>query len=71
LKIIEKFQGSQHPYFAITLNNIGGLYASRGNYERSLQYYKRALDIHENVLGSQRPDCCSNLKTILDYSIIT
>jgi tetratricopeptide (TPR) repeat protein len=47
--------GLEHPDTATSYNNIGGVYASQGDYPKALEYYLKALAILENKLGKDHP----------------
>jgi len=51
LKIKRKQFGNSHPSVATTLNNLGSIYYSEGDFCRALDYYKKALDIMTYYLG--------------------
>ena len=36
--------------------NIAGVYQAQGDYTKALEYYKKALEIREKVLGPEHPD---------------
>jgi len=48
--------GSDHPNVAIRYNNMGAAYQRKGNYNRALEYYKKALKIGQKSLGKNHPD---------------
>jgi tetratricopeptide (TPR) repeat protein len=47
--------GEEHSLVADTLNNLGGIYWSRGQFEETLPFWERALAIRELVLGKEHP----------------
>ena len=47
LDIQKKYRSSQHPNTAVSLQHIGRIYSSMENYTRTLDYFKRALQISE------------------------
>jgi tetratricopeptide (TPR) repeat protein len=55
LKVAEKNVGSDHPDVAKSLNNLGALYHTQGQYEQAEPLYKRVLAINEK-LGLDHPD---------------
>ncbi|MDQ2715766.1 MAG: tetratricopeptide repeat protein, partial [Chloroflexota bacterium] len=61
LAIHERVLDPEHPYTALSLNNLGGLYVAQGNYQEALPLLQRALAIHERVLGSEQPDTALSL----------
>ncbi len=56
LKVAEDTFGSGHPNVAISLNNLAGLYISKGNYAEIEPLYKRALEIVEKAHGPDHPE---------------
>ena len=56
LAIRERRLGPQHPYAAISLNDLATLYYNQGKYEQAEPLYQRALAIRERVLGHNHPD---------------
>ena len=47
--------GKLHPYYALSLNNLAGLYYSQGQYEQALLLFQEALRIFTHALGEQHP----------------
>lgn len=41
------------------INNLASVYAEQDDYEKALEYYGKALAIHERVLGTEHPDTAS------------
>jgi len=60
----EKAFGKDHPYTAIFLNNLAGLYKSLGDYARAEPLYKRSLAIREKALGPEHPDVARSLNNL-------
>lgn len=46
------------------MNNLAGVYREQGEYEKALEYYGKALDIRENVLGSEHLDTASTYNNV-------
>lgn len=61
LAIREKALGPTHPDVATSLNNLAGLYDTRGDYDQAELLYKRALAIWEKALGPKHPDAATFL----------
>jgi nephrocystin-3 len=40
-----------HPDYATSLNNIGNIYDSKGDYDKALEYYFKSAEIRKIVLG--------------------
>ena len=55
LTIRGKVIGMEHPYTAISHNNIGLVYNNMGDHDKALEYFGKALVITENVLGTEHP----------------
>jgi len=66
LKVAEDTFGSDHPNVAISLNNLAGLYISKGNYAEIEPLYERALEIVEKAHGPDHPDVAISLKNLAE-----
>jgi len=69
LELRENLLGSKHPNVAVSLNNLGLLYASLGEYYKAEKLYLRALDILQTHLGSDHPHVeatIGNLETLYE-----
>jgi hypothetical protein len=51
LKIRLDVLGLNHVDVALSYNNIGLVYRSKGDYKLALEYYIKSLKIYINVLG--------------------
>ena len=56
LKIHVQVLGEEHPYTALSLNNLGYLYDGQGRLEEAKLLYKRALAICIRILGRDHPN---------------
>jgi CHAT domain-containing protein/Flp pilus assembly protein TadD len=56
LSIQDRALGREHPATALTLNNLGGLLAVRGDFAQAEQMQRAALATMEKVFGEQHPD---------------
>ena len=56
--------GIEHPDTAATYDNIGQVYYSQGDYTKALEYYFKALDIKEKVLGKEHPSTATSYNNI-------
>ena len=65
MKIRESVQGQDHPNTAGSYNNIGIVYRNKGDYDKALEYYLKAVKIREAVLGENHPS------TALSYNNIS
>ena len=45
----------EHPYVALSYNNIGTINNNIGNYDKALEAHRKALDIRLNILGEKHP----------------
>jgi len=57
----EKTLGSQHPYVALALHNLGSLYHASGEYEKAVPLLQRALSIRKSTLGPDHPYVATTL----------
>jgi len=58
---------SDHPYVAVSLENLATLHHHQGRHEEALPLFKRALEIYEKSLGPGDPNvatCLNNLATL-------
>ena len=53
LEIRHRLFGDEHPNTISTLNNLGGLYSSRGQYAKAEPLLVRALDASRRVNGDE------------------
>jgi tetratricopeptide (TPR) repeat protein len=72
-ELFEKYH-PESPDYAASINNLGVLYKTMGDYKSAEHYYKQALEIRKKALGEEHPDIASSLnnlgnlyKTIGDY----
>ena len=56
--------GERHPDTATALNNVGFAYGHKGDYERALEYYERALKIRMDLFGERHPDTATALNNV-------
>ena len=68
LKVAVEF-GEENASAAVILNSMGMLYEKQGKYERSLDAYKRALNVREAELGEDHPDCMATRHNIAELYI--
>lgn len=61
LASLESVMGSEHPYVAQVLNNIGAAAQMIGDYPRAHEYLLRALRIKRQALGEGHPELGSTL----------
>ncbi len=64
LAIQDKSLGREHPSTALTLNNLGGVLALRGDFAQAEQMQRAALGTMEKVFGEQHPDTAAVLTSL-------
>ncbi|CAF1402155.1 unnamed protein product [Adineta ricciae] len=69
LMLLEKSLPVNHPTLATLYVNIGLVYASMGDYPKSLEYYGKALSFQQQSLPEKHPDLATSYNNIgLVYS---
>jgi tetratricopeptide (TPR) repeat protein len=56
--------GEGHPEYAATLNNLGLMHQSVGDYARAEAMIRQATEIWKKVLGEQHPDYAAGLRNL-------
>jgi tetratricopeptide (TPR) repeat protein len=64
LAIQEKVLGTEHPYTAISYNDIGVAYEEKGQYDDALEWHRKALAIRENVFGTEDANVAASYNNI-------
>lgn len=64
LSIQDRTLGREHPSTALTLNNLGGMLALRGDFVQAEQMQRAALGTMEKVFGEQHPDTAAVLTSL-------
>jgi tetratricopeptide (TPR) repeat protein len=64
LRIEDSLEDKEGKEAGYVYNNIGSVYDSKGDLDKALEYYEKALDICEKVLSTEHPD------TALSYNNI-
>jgi tetratricopeptide (TPR) repeat protein len=64
LNLRESMLGPKHPNVAVSLNNLGLLYASLEDFPKAEKLYLRALDILQAHLGSNHPHVAATLRNL-------
>lgn len=64
VKQTEKEFGKQHLNYAITLDNLGGLYRTTGQYAKAAPLLEECLVIKENVLGKLTSSYAATLSSL-------
>ena len=62
--IYHYFLGENHPDYALSLNNLGGVYRDMGDYVQAEKYYLEAMSIRKSVLGESHPDYAMSLNNL-------
>ena len=57
-------EGHDSPNVATSFNNIGAVYAGKGDLENALVQYHKALEIETRVFGSEHPDVATSFDNI-------
>lgn len=58
---VENVNGLLHPNTAGALNNLGLIYQARGEHEKALESFERALRIYETTRGKEHPSVAASL----------
>jgi tetratricopeptide (TPR) repeat protein len=53
-----------HADTAITINNMGGAYSYKGQYDRAIELYERALRIQEATLGEMHASTAGTISSM-------
>ncbi len=64
LCVIRKIYGDNHPDVALSLNNIGGVYDLKGEYNKALGYFEESLGIYKFIYGNNHQDVAMTLNNI-------
>jgi CHAT domain-containing protein/Tfp pilus assembly protein PilF len=64
LLIRKKVLGENHPYVAISLNNLAQLYFELGQYEKALPFQEQAFKLLYNYRGYYHPDVAMSLNNL-------
>ena len=56
--------GEDHPDYAVSLNNLGGLYYHMGQYEKAEPLVRQSLEIQKRMLGEDHPDYALSLDNL-------
>lgn len=67
IEVAEANVGPNHPYIAISLNNLALLYSNEGDYAKAEPLYNRSLAIWEKTLGPDHPyvvNCLNKLSNL-------
>ncbi len=68
LKVAIEF-GEENLSAAVILNSMGMLYKKQGKFERSIDAYKRALEVREAQQGEDHPDVIATRHNIAELYI--
>ncbi len=64
LELRKKSTGVRHREYAASLNNLGLMYQSVGDYGRAEDCIRRATEIWQEVLGDKHPDYAAGLRNL-------
>ena len=64
MNIFDKIFGSDSHQSSQTLHNIGCVYASKGEYDKSLEYYFKSLNINDKIFGINSHQSSQTLNNI-------
>ncbi len=64
IAVAKSFNKSEHEDYATLLNNIGSVYDKIGDYNKALEFYEKAINIREKVLGTEHPDTATSYNNI-------
>ena len=64
LRICQKVLGPEHPYTALCLNNLAGLYWDMSEYAKAEPLLQEALRIRQKVLGPEHLDTAASLNSL-------
>jgi len=64
LKSLKKQLRQEHPDYAWSLNNLGVLFSTMGDYKAAEPYHKQALALRKKALGEEHPDYAESLNTL-------
>src|SRR6266446_6689892 len=59
-----RFLGQNIPPWRQSLNNLGQLYQTMGEYAKAEPFYQEALRIRQKVLGREHPDVANSLNNL-------
>jgi tetratricopeptide (TPR) repeat protein len=66
MAIWEKSLGPEHPNVARSLNGLGSLYETQGDYAKAEPLFKRSLAIKEKALGTDHHSVATSLENLAD-----
>ena len=64
LRIRQQVLGDEHPYVALSLNNLAVLYFELGRYSEAELLYKQALEMYRRLVGPEHPDVATSLNNL-------
>jgi tetratricopeptide (TPR) repeat protein len=66
LSVCQERLGEEHPFVAVSLNNLAMLYRDQGKYDRTELLLLRALEMGELFLGQEHPVIATNLNNLAE-----
>ena len=67
MEIRKKTLGTEHPDYAMSLNNIAADYSDIGNFTEAIRLGKEANEIYKRMLGTEHPDYAAVLSNLASY----
>ena len=64
LRIYQQVLGKEHPYTAISLDNLASLYRVMGEFAKAEPLLQEALRTRQKILGSEHPDTAVSLNNL-------
>jgi tetratricopeptide (TPR) repeat protein len=72
LAIKQKRLSPNHPYLAVSYNNIGNVYGTLGNHPKALWFHEKALEIQQQFFPPNHPDLAKYYNNIgLVYGLMS
>lgn len=66
MKILEGLFGTEHPEYALNINDLAWVYFKKGKFEEASTYYHQSLKIRQISLGEDHPDVARSYHEIAE-----
>ena len=66
LSVVKERLGSEHPDYAICLNNLAYIYYFQGRYEQAEPLYLEAYELRKRILGEEDPHVANSLNNLAE-----